>query len=152
MEGQGRVNGKDWAKKFSKGIHLGNITVDNDDDDDVNVAADVDSDDDLDEAIKDLGDLKLQKSQKDQISKLRADTDKQVAAAKQALEAASKTLHDQLEAGKASDADIAKSIDAVTQQEAAIRKARILAWVHARAVLDDAQRKKVEGAAKGKTK
>ena len=49
--------------------------------------------------------------------------------------------------------EMGKSIDAVTQQEAAIRKARILAWVNARRVLDDAQRKKVEAAAaKAKTK
>jgi hypothetical protein len=147
----GKQFGKNWAKKFAKGIHIGK--VDSDDDDDVNIGPDFDDDDDLDDAIKNLGDMKLEKAQKDQLAKLRADSDKQVAAAKQALEQASKALHDQLEAGKANDTDIAKSIDAVTQQEAAIRKARILAWVHARAVLDDAQRKKVEAAAaKGKTK
>lgn len=141
---------KDFAKKFSKKIKIG--ALDKDDDDDI-ASVDVDDNDDLADAISDLGDMKLAAPQKDQIAKLRADSDKQVAAAKQALEAASKTLKDQLANAKASDADIAKSIDAVTQQEAAIRKARILAWVHARAVLDDAQRKKVESAAaKAKTK
>jgi len=146
----GKQFGKNWAKKFSKHIRIGKA---DDDDDDITVMPDVDDDDDLDDAIKSLADMKLEKAQKDQLAKLRADTDKQVASAKQALDQASKALHDQLEAGKASDTDIAKSIDAVTQQEAAIRKARILAWVHARAVLDDSQRKKVEAAAaKGKTK
>jgi hypothetical protein len=144
--------GKDWAKKFAKGMHgKPGIKIDVDDDDDVS-APDVDDDDDLDDAIKSLADLKLAQPQKDQIAKVRADSEKQVAAAKQALDAASKTLHDQLEAGKASDTDIAKSIDAVTQQEATIRKARILAWVHARGILDDAQRKKVEATVKSKTK
>jgi hypothetical protein len=151
MEGFGsdfsKQFGKKWGKQLSKSVH-----IDADDDDDI---ADVDVDDgaDVSAAIGDLADLKLAQPQKDRIAKLRADSDKQVAAAKQALEAASKALHDQIANGKASDADIAKSIDAVTQQEAAIRKARILAWVHARSVLDDAQRKKVEGAAaKTKTK
>jgi hypothetical protein len=141
---------KNWAKKFAKGWA---IKRDHDDDDDDLGSVDVDDTDDLADAVKDMGDLKLQQPQKDQITKLRADSDKQVAAAKQALDAASKALHDQLANGKASDADIAKSIDAVTQQEAAIRKARILAWVNARRVLVDAQRKKVEAAAtKAKTK
>jgi hypothetical protein len=148
----GKQFGEKFAKKFPKGgfkLHIGH----DDDDDDVPGVPDIDDADDLADAVKDMGDLKLQQPQKDQLTKLRADSDKQVAAAKQALETASKTLHDQLENGKASDADIAKSIDAVTQQEAAIRKARILAWVNARRVLDDAQRKKVEGAAaKAKTK
>ncbi len=145
---------KAFAKKFPKGALNVRIGQTDDDDDDVS-GVDVDDDDDLADAVKDMGDLKLAQPQKDQLAKLRADSDKQVAAAKQALDAASKALHDQLETGKASDADIAKSIDAVTQQEAAIRKARILAWVHARAVLDDAQRKKVEAAAakaQGKSK
>lgn len=150
MEGFGsdfqKQFGKKWGKQMSK-----SITIDKDDDDIGDV--DVDDDADLGGAMSDLDDLKLAQPQKDQIAKLRADSDKQVAAAKHALEAASKALHEQIANGKASDADIAKSIDAVTQQEAAIRKARILAWVHARSVLDDAQRKKVEGAAaKTKTK
>lgn len=151
----GKKFGTDWAKNLNKqisrhGVHV-QVNADNDDDDDLG-AVDVDDEDDLDDAIRDLANLKLQKSQKDAIAKIRADSDKQAAAAKQALEAASKTLHDQLAGGKASDADIAKSIDAVAQQEAAVRKARILAWVNARRVLDDAQRKRVEDAAKGKTK
>jgi len=144
--------GSKMAKKFAKGWAVKHDHDHDDDDDDV-VSGDVDDTDDLADAVKDMGDLKLAQPQKDQITKLRTDSEKQVAAAKQALDAASKTLHDQLANGKTSDADIAKSIDAVTQQEAAIRKARILAWVNARRVLDDAQRKKVEAAAaKAKTK
>jgi hypothetical protein len=142
---------KNWSKKLSKRIRIGH--VDDDDDDDMAGVPDIDDDDDLATAASDLGDMKLAQPQKDQLAKLRVDSDKQVVTAKQALDAASKTLHDQLEGGKASDADIAKSIDAVTQQEAAIRKARILTWVHARGLLDADQRKKVEtAAAKGKTR
>jgi hypothetical protein len=113
---------------------------------------DFDDDDDVADAVRDLGDLKLQPAQRAQIQKLRADSDAQVAAARKALATASKALHDQLADGKASDADIARAIDSVSAQEAAIRKARILAWVSARRVLDDSQRKRVEDAARGKTK
>jgi hypothetical protein len=156
MDKWGKQFGKDWAKNINKqigrhGVHV-QVNPGHDDDDDDLGAVDVDDEDDLDDAIRDLGNLKLQKAQKDAIAKIRADSDKQATAAKQALETASKTLHDQLAGGKASDADIAKSIDAVAQQEAAVRKARILAWVNARRVLDDAQRKRIEDAAKGKTK
>ena len=78
---------------------------------------------------------------------MRAESDRQVAAAKKQLDQASDTLKKQLDNSATSDADIARSIDAVTQQEAAIRKARIIAWHSARRVLDDAQRRKVEDAA-----
>lgn len=159
----GKDFGKDFGKKWSHamhgmhGMHVGPSQADSDDDDDfdtdVGDSPDVDDDDDLDDAVKDLGDLHLQPAQREQIQKLRTDSDQKVAAAKKALATASKTLHDQLDNPATSDADLAKSIDAVAQQEAAIRKARILAWHAARRVLDDAQRKKVEdAAAKGKSK
>lgn len=63
------------------------------------------------------------------------------------MDLASDALKKQLDNPATNDADIARSIDVVTQQEAAIRKARILAWHDARRVLDDAQRRKVEDAA-----
>jgi Spy/CpxP family protein refolding chaperone len=128
---------------------------DRDDDDDVvgNFDFDMDDDDDdIADAVKDLGDLNLKPQQRDQIRKLRLDSDAKVAAAKRDLDRASEQLEKQLDNPAASDADISRAIDAVAQQEAAIRKARILAWHNARRVLDDAQRNKVQGAAKHKTK
>jgi hypothetical protein len=127
---------------------------DDDDDDHDDIAGfDVDDDDDdLADAIKDMGDLLLAPAQRDQIKKLRLDSDAKVATAKRELDRASDRLQKQLDNPATSEADIARSIDAVAQQEATIRKARILAWHNARRILDDSQRKKVEGAAKHKSK
>lgn len=158
MEKYGKQAGKGSMKDFGKGWsgHGGHFKwdskdkdKDDDDDDDADLpsAPDVDDADDLDDAVKSLGDLSLKPPQREQIQKLRAESDRQVAAAKKQLDQASDTLKKQLESSATSDADIARSIDAVTQQEAAIRKARILAWHSARRVLDDAQRKKVEDTA-----
>lgn len=159
MEKYGQQAGKDSMKNFGKnwsgrGAHFRWDSKDDDsddsddnDDNDLPSAPDVDDADDLDDAVKSLGDLSLKQPQRDQIQKLRADSDRQVAAAKKQLDQASDTLKKQLDNSATSDADIARSIDAVTQQEAAIRKARILAWHGARRVLDDAQRKKVEDTA-----
>ena len=156
MEKYGKQAGKDSMKNFGKGwsshgAHFKWDSKDKDDDDDDDAdlpsAPDVDDADDLDDAVKSLGDLSLKPPQREQIQKLRAESDRQVAAAKKQLDQASDTLKKQLDNSTTSDADIARSIDAVTQQEAAIRKARILAWHSARRVLDDAQRKKVEDTA-----
>lgn len=149
MEEWGEAFGKEMEKKFGDV----NVRVDIDDDDDIADMPDDDDMDDLDDAVRDMGKLDLKPQQREQIKRLRAESDAKVAAAKRELDRASEQLKKQLETANASDADIARSIDAVTQQEAAIRKARILAWVNARRVLDDGQRQKVEGAArKGRTK
>ncbi len=130
-----------------------------DDDDDMHeapmapdVAIDTNDDDDMKQAIKDLGDLALKPAQREAITKLRVESDKTVADAKRQLDDLSSKLHDALGDPKVSDADVAKYVDQISAQEAAIRKARLIAWVHARGVLDAAQRKKVEDAAKKKTK
>jgi hypothetical protein len=146
--------GKDFAEQMARkwgnfDVHIDRGDWDDDDDDDDD-DLDVD-DDDLDDVVRDLGDLKLQAPQRDAIKKLRIDSDAKVAAAKRELARAEEHLQRQLANTSASDAEISRAIDSVTQQEAAIRKARILAWVNARRVLDDSQRKKVESA-KGKTR
>ena len=149
MEKYGKTwKGKSW-KSHGGSFHWDADDNDKDDDDDADLPSmpDVDDQDELDDAVKSLGDLSLKGPQRDQIQKLRADSDRQVAVAKKQLEQASETLKKQLDNAASNDADIARSIDAVTQQEAAIRKARILAWHGARRVLDDAQRKKVQDAA-----
>src|SRR5262245_57834212 len=156
--------GKDFEKQMQKQMksqHFAwkgpNVDVhvdtddDQDDDSDVPVVADLDDADDLADAMKDLGSVKLEPAQRATLKQLRADSDAKVANAKRQLDTASEQLRVQLETGNASDQDIVRSIDNVTRAEADIRKARILAWVNARRLLDDNQRKKIEGAAR-KTK
>jgi hypothetical protein len=152
MDAWGDKFGKDLEKKLEKsfagrGIH---VQVDDDDDDDADIPSppDVDDDQDVDDAVRDLGDLSLNPDQRAKISQLRADSDRQVADAKHKLDAASDRLKKLLENPSSGEAEVASAIDAVTQQEAAIRKARIVAWVKARNILSDVQRKKVEDAAK----
>jgi hypothetical protein len=151
MDAWGEKLGKDiqekLERKFGKrGVHASN---DDEDEDDSDVSTpDVDDDDGLDDAVRDLGDLKLDVDQRAKISALRAETDAKVAAAKHELDAASDRLKKLLENPRASEADVERAIDAVTQQEAAIRRAQIMAWVKARNALDASQRKKVEDAAK----
>lgn len=147
MDSWGDKFGKDIQKQVQKQLAAHGIHADDDDDDNDIPSPDVDDDDDLADAVRDLGDLKLKPDQRTAIAKLRTDSDKQVEAAKKALDGASENLKKLLETG-AGEAEVGRAIDAVSQQEAAIRKARILAWVNARKILDDGQRKKVEDAAK----
>jgi hypothetical protein len=151
MDAWGDKFGKDLEKKLEKsfagrGFHFD--ASDDDDDSDIPSPPDVDDDEDLDDAVRDLGDLKLDVDERARISQLRADTDRKVADAKHKLDAASDRLKKLLENPKSSEAEVESAIDAVTQQETAIRKARVLAWVKARNILSDEQRKKVEDAAK----
>ncbi|MGE0547657.1 MAG: Spy/CpxP family protein refolding chaperone [Kofleriaceae bacterium] len=115
---------------------------------DVDVEAD---DDDLRDAISDLRDVALQPAQRAAIGKIRTDSDKAVANAKQQLDALSDKLRDALGNPATSDAEIARYVDQISAQEAAIRKARILAWVNARRVLDANQRQRVQDAARKRT-
>ena len=141
MEKWGEQYGKDYSKNFNfkwgkdpHGKANGHLHVQaNDDDDDDDTADDdrdvsvpdpSDDDDDLKDAIKDLGDLALKPAQRDAIGKLRTDSDKQVATAKQELDRQADALKGLLANPNANDADVARAIDAVSSQEAAIRKAR----------------------------
>lgn len=139
-------------------IDLDKLHFDHDDDDfDMPDAPDVGDGDDSDmrDAISDLKDLALTQQQRDQISRLRADSDKQVAASKKQIEELSEKLHTALGNASVTDAEIGKLVDQISGHEAAMRKARIVAWAQARRMLDTAQRKKVEDAAakaRGKTK
>jgi Spy/CpxP family protein refolding chaperone len=109
-------------------------------------------DDDLKDAMADLKDLALKPAQRDAIRKLRADSDKTVAAAKQQLDDASAKLRAALANPATSDADIARQVDQISAHEASIRKARLVAWNQARRVLDEAQRKRLQDAAQKKTR
>jgi hypothetical protein len=163
--------GKDFAKNFiprhvpSTSRIPGNYDSDNSDgrdddaddadDDNDNAAAALPpavepdmADPDMRSAVAGIKNLTLDQNQKDQLAKLRADTDRQVAEAKRELEDMSDQLHDALGDLSTSEADITRQIDLISQKEATIRKARILAWVKARSLLDKDQRKKVEAAAR----
>ncbi len=125
---------------------------DDDDDDDHDAAVvipDVDVDIDVDTrgALSDLPDLTLKPAQREQIVKLRTSYEKEIAVARKQLDDASKRLEVALADPRIGDLEIAKYIDQVSSHEAAIRKARLLTWVNARRVLDEAQRKKIEDAA-----
>jgi hypothetical protein len=150
MDAWGDKFGKDIQKQVQQqlaqhGIHA-NASDDDDDDNDI-PTPDVDDDDDMADAVRDLGDLSLKPDQRTKIQNLKTDTDNKVATAQKALDAASDNLKKLLENG-AGEAEVSRAIDAVSVQEAAIRKARILAWLNARNILDAGQRKKVEDAAK----
>ncbi len=122
-----------------------NANDDNDADND-NDSDDNDSDADTD-VVVDLGDLSLQQPQRDQIQQLRANSQRQIEQARRQLQQASEALKQALDNVNASDAQLAQAIDAVSQQEATIRKAKIIAWHDARRMLDDSQRSKIEAAA-----
>ncbi len=156
MEKLGDKLGKDIAKQIGKDVGKIKIDFDFDDDDDddsIPMTPDLDADDDdMKDAISDLKDLALDPGQRTQITKLRTDSDKTVATAKKQLDDLSSKLRTALANPTTPDADVARLVDQISAQEAVIRKARILAWAQARRVLDDGQRKKVEDAAKKKTK
>lgn len=145
LEKLGDALGKDIKIDLSK-MHL-----DHDDDDDFGIpsAPDVgDADDsDMRDAIDDLKDLALNPQQRDQIKKLRADSDVKVDTAKKQIAESSEKLRVALANPNTSDADIGKLVDQISAHEATMRKARITAWAQARRLLDAAQRKKVEDAA-----
>jgi Spy/CpxP family protein refolding chaperone len=158
---------EDLAEKYGKDVakQLGNIDIDidlddlvdldnmfGDDLDTIPMSPDLaDDDNDMRDAITDLKDLALDKAQRDQITKIRTDSDKEVATAKTKLDDLSKKLETALGDPKTSDADISKYVDQISAQEAAVRKARLLGWHKARRVLSTAQQKQVQDAAK-KTK
>jgi hypothetical protein len=112
----------------------------------------MDSDDPaLRTAIADLGNLSLSRDQREQLRQLRVETDRQVEAARNAINQLSDSLSTALENPSVTDREIETFVNEISKQEAQLRKARILAWVKARRALDDDQRARVvKAAAKGK--
>jgi len=171
LEKLGDKFGKDFAAKFSKDVIKNfspppaapshedndNDSGDGDDDDDDRssaVASDADREASelarVQEATAVLQKLKLEldQGQKIQLAKLRADSDQRIKSAKQELEALSNQLQHSLGDDSANEAEIAQQIDRISKTEATIRKARLLAWVRARSLLNKDQRKRVEAAMK----
>ncbi len=165
LESLGHKLGQHFAKKLSQDLARGfDARHDDNDHDDAEDEDDLDDEDrdavvmppsvdaDVDPgSLPSIGDLKsltLEPGQKAALAQLRADADRQVAAAKRSLDRASDELQEALGDASVSERDIERKIDAVSQQEVIIRKARILTWVKARNVLHKDQRKLVESAAR----
>ncbi|MFN0253147.1 MAG: Spy/CpxP family protein refolding chaperone [Kofleriaceae bacterium] len=148
LDALGDAFGKNFKFDISK-LHIDHDDDNDDDNHDIPSAPDVGDadDDDMRDAINDLKDLALNPQQRDQITKLRSDSDKQVAASKQQIDELSTKLHTALGNSAVTDAEIGKLVDQISGHEAAMRKARIVAWAQARRMLDTAQRKRVEAAA-----
>jgi Spy/CpxP family protein refolding chaperone len=149
-------SGKDFAKSFKNSHATSSHDADSDDDDD-----DDDEEDKAAVALPPLpdgvdpdaiGDLRkqitLNQKQKDELAKLRAESDRKIEAAKRDLENMSNRLQDTLGKPDADEGEVERLIDQISNKEAAIRKARVLAWVKARKVLGEDQRKQVEAAAR----
>jgi Spy/CpxP family protein refolding chaperone len=94
----------------------------------------------------DLDDLGLASDQLDQLREIFDDSRGVIDPAREALDEASNELRDALEDADTDESDIGRLVDAVSAQEAKIRKAEILAWVKSRHLLDDKQRTRVEKA------
>jgi len=153
--------GKDFARSFGPGTpginpgssHDSDDADDDDDDDDDRAAVtppptpgpDV-ADPDTGPAIAALRGLSLDADQRAELTRLRSDSDRQIAAAKRELERMSSRLHDTLRDSEAKEADVAQQIEAISAKEAAIRKTRILTWLRVRHMLHADQRKQVEEA------
>ena len=72
--------------------------------------------------------------------------------ARKQLDVLSNKLRDKLGDPSASDDEVSRLVDQVSAQEAVIRKARLVAWVRARRVLDPQQQTKIQDAARKKSK
>jgi hypothetical protein len=157
LEQLGDQIGKDLGKNIEKNLKNKNFKFkfDYDDEDDEDVAdalpmaPDLDDVDDGDmrEALNDIKGMAIKPQQKEQIARIRADADRTVSAARVRLDELSKKLEGALADPRTNTGEIERYVDQISAQEAAIRKARIVSWVKARAVLDDGQRKKIEAAA-----
>jgi hypothetical protein len=152
--------GREFAKSFAAPPHR--IAARSDNSDDADDGDDADDDDkalpgaeldaadasDMRSAVAALKGIALDQSQKDSFARMRADSDRQVAAARRELEAMSNRLHDALGNPAASEGDIARQIDQISAKEATIRKARLLTWIRVRSLLREDQRRMVEAAVK----
>ena len=117
--------------------------------DTIPMTPDLDSADDGDmrDAVNDLKGMAIRQDQKDRIAKIRAKSDAEVKKARSDIEELSRKLETALANPNATDDEIGRMVDSISGAEARIRKARLIAWVSARRVLDDDQRKRIEAAA-----
>jgi hypothetical protein len=149
--------GKQWKKEWKKGrieIHGnsdGEDNEDNEDDEEAEALPPVDPEDTR-AAIADVRGIALQPQQRLQIQRLREASDREIAQAETQLATLSNKLEQALANPKVSDDEVRRYVDSISQTEATIRKARLLAWVGARRVLDEQQRAKIEAAARQRSR
>lgn len=98
---------------------------------------------DLDISI-DTGDLSLAPDQVDALHAIFEEEQRVVEPAREAIEQTSDALRDALEDPNVRESDVVRMVDDISQEEAKIRKAQILAWVKSRKILDEDQRDVVE--------
>jgi hypothetical protein len=103
-------------------------------------------------AIADVRGIALQPQQRVQIQRLREQTEKQVAEAQTQLAMLSSKLEEALKNPRVSDDEVKMYVDHISATEATIRKAKLLAWVGARRLLDEQQRAKIEAAARQRSR
>jgi len=100
---------------------------------------------DLDIVI-DLPDLGLDADQVEQLQSIFESEQDVLEPAREELQELSDDLREALEDPGASEAEIGRMVDAISDREAKIRKAQVLAWVKSRKILDASQRDRVEDA------
>ncbi len=163
LENLGEKIGKDIEKKlknknfkfdFNGGDNTNDHDTDHDDDAGIPMTPDLDdaSEGDMRDAINDLKGMAITPQQKQRIAQIRENSDRRVGAARKQLDELSGKLEAALGNPNTSNSEIEGYVDQISRLEAEIRKARILAWHEARRVLDDAQRKRIEAAAKHRSK
>ena len=97
-----------------------------------------------DEAVA-VTDLQLRADQRASLRAVRAETDAKIRPARAQLDKLSEQLEAALRNPSASPDQVNALVDRISAQEAAIRKARIGAWMKSRALLDPQQRAKIGG-------
>jgi hypothetical protein len=103
--------------------------------------------DDIDITIDiDLGALKLSSDQLGQLDIIFDAEQDVVEPAREQIEDLSEELHDALAADQVDEAKLARLVDEISEREAAIRKAQILAWAKSKRLLDAGQRDRIEKA------
>lgn len=100
---------------------------------------------DLDLVI-DVDNLALGADQIEALHLIFEDEQRVVEPAREALDDAAEVLREALDNPDIDEREVGKMVDEISEQEARIRKAQILAWVKTRSVLDDRQRDRVEKA------
>ncbi len=103
--------------------------------------------DDVDITIDiDLGALRLSSDQLGQLDVIFDAEQDVVEPARAQIEDLSEELHDALAADQVDEARLARLVDEISEREAAIRKAQILAWAKSKRLLDAGQRDRIEKA------
>jgi Spy/CpxP family protein refolding chaperone len=92
----------------------------------------------------DLGDLSLEADQLAELEALFESERVVVEPAREALEELADDLREELEDPDADEAKVEQLIDAISEEEAKIRKAEVMALVKSRKVLDAKQRAEIE--------